>query len=73
MIDKIINLRIFETPEGKLDKSLLDTGGRPPPRIPVHPLRRLFKGPEALLLGRHGLSESPGILQSFRDKSAGKR
>ena len=27
MTDKIINLRIFETEEGKLDKSLLDTGG----------------------------------------------
>ena len=27
MTDKIINLRVFETEEGKLDKSLLDTGG----------------------------------------------
>jgi D-aminoacyl-tRNA deacylase len=27
MIDKIINLRIFETEEGKLDKSLLDIKG----------------------------------------------
>jgi D-aminoacyl-tRNA deacylase len=27
MVDKIINLRIFETEEGRLDKSLLDTGG----------------------------------------------
>src|SRR5208283_2269971 len=27
MVDKIINLRIFETREGRLDKSLLDTGG----------------------------------------------
>jgi D-tyrosyl-tRNA(Tyr) deacylase len=26
-IEKIINLRIFETEEGKLDRSLLDTGG----------------------------------------------
>lgn len=27
MVEKIVNLRIFETEEGKLDKSLLDTGG----------------------------------------------
>ncbi len=27
MVEKIVNLRIFETPEGKLDKSLLDVGG----------------------------------------------
>jgi len=27
MVDKIVNLRIFETEEGRLDKSLLDTGG----------------------------------------------
>jgi len=27
MTDKIVNLRIFETEEGRLDKSLLDTGG----------------------------------------------
>ena len=27
MVDKIINLRIFEIEEGRLDKSLLDTGG----------------------------------------------
>ncbi len=27
MAEKIVNLRIFETPEGKLDKSLLDIGG----------------------------------------------
>jgi len=27
MIDKIVNLRIFEVEEGRLDKSLLDTGG----------------------------------------------
>ncbi len=27
MVDKIINLRIFETEVGRLDKSLLDTGG----------------------------------------------
>ncbi|MDR2018814.1 MAG: D-tyrosyl-tRNA(Tyr) deacylase [Syntrophobacterales bacterium] len=27
MADKIVNLRIFETDEGRLDKSLLDTGG----------------------------------------------
>jgi len=27
MVEKIINLRIFETEEGKLDKSLLDMGG----------------------------------------------
>ncbi|HEY3275496.1 MAG TPA: D-aminoacyl-tRNA deacylase [Syntrophorhabdaceae bacterium] len=27
MVDKIINLRIFETEEGKLDKSLLDIDG----------------------------------------------
>ena len=26
-LEKIVNLRIFETEEGKLDKSLLDTGG----------------------------------------------
>jgi len=27
MVDKIVNLRIFEVEEGRLDKSLLDTGG----------------------------------------------
>jgi len=27
MVDKIVNLRIFEIEEGRLDKSLLDTGG----------------------------------------------
>ncbi len=27
MVEKIVNLRIFETEEGKLDKSLLDSGG----------------------------------------------
>jgi len=27
MVDKIVNLRIFETEEGRLDKSLLDIGG----------------------------------------------
>ena len=27
MADKIVNLRIFETEEGKMDKSLLDIGG----------------------------------------------
>jgi len=27
MADKIVNLRIFEVEEGRLDKSLLDTGG----------------------------------------------
>ena len=27
MAEKIVNLRIFETPEGRLDKSLLDIGG----------------------------------------------
>ncbi len=27
MVEKIVNLRIFETPEGKLDKSLLDVDG----------------------------------------------
>ncbi len=27
MVGKIVNLRIFETEEGRLDKSLLDTGG----------------------------------------------
>lgn len=27
MVEKIVNLRIFETPEGKLDKSVLDIGG----------------------------------------------
>lgn len=27
LIDKIVNLRIFEIEEGRLDKSLLDTGG----------------------------------------------
>ena len=27
MVDKIVNLRIFETPEGKMDESLLDIGG----------------------------------------------
>ena len=27
MVDKIVNLRIFETQEGKMDKSLLDIGG----------------------------------------------
>jgi D-aminoacyl-tRNA deacylase len=27
MVDKIANLRIFETQEGKMDESLLDTGG----------------------------------------------
>ncbi len=27
MVDKIVNLRIFETGEGRLDKSLLDIGG----------------------------------------------
>ena len=27
MVDKIVNLRIFETQEGKLDGSLLDVGG----------------------------------------------
>jgi D-tyrosyl-tRNA(Tyr) deacylase len=27
MAEKLLNLRIFETPEGKLDKSLLDIGG----------------------------------------------
>jgi D-aminoacyl-tRNA deacylase len=27
MVEKIVNLRIFETVEGKLDRSLLDTGG----------------------------------------------
>ena len=27
MVEKIVNLRIFETEEGQLDKSLLDTGG----------------------------------------------
>jgi D-aminoacyl-tRNA deacylase len=27
MVDKIVNLRIFETQEGKMDESLLDIGG----------------------------------------------
>ena len=27
MVEKIVNLRIFETPEGKLDKSVLDADG----------------------------------------------
>lgn len=27
MVDKIVNLRVFETEEGRLDKSLLDTEG----------------------------------------------
>ncbi len=27
MVEKIVNLRIFETAEGKLDKSVLDVGG----------------------------------------------
>ncbi len=27
MVDKIVNLRIFETQEGKMDESLLDVGG----------------------------------------------
>ena len=27
MVEKIVNMRIFETAEGKLDKSLLDIGG----------------------------------------------
>ena len=27
MVEKIVNLRIFETQEGKMDESLLDTGG----------------------------------------------
>ncbi|MGD0229143.1 MAG: D-aminoacyl-tRNA deacylase [Syntrophorhabdales bacterium] len=27
MVEKIVNLRIFETGEGKLDRSLVDTGG----------------------------------------------
>ena len=27
MVEKIVNLRIFETPEGKLDRSVLDVDG----------------------------------------------
>lgn len=27
MVEKVVNLRVFETEEGKMDKSLLDTGG----------------------------------------------
>ena len=70
MAKKIAQLRIFEDEQGKMNLSLLDTGGAAIVVIPIHPVRRYTQRQPPFICGGSRAGESLPVGGSFCGRTA---